>query len=90
MKVVLNGPIDVYIVRNAFIKYVMNVLQIIIIRINNIDPDSEKNHKISREMLQAGIPIEVALDKFNRFSNKCDLLVGHNVSFDKRMNIPIV
>tara|TARA_B110000858_G_scaffold115278_1_gene131773 strand:- start:841 stop:1470 length:630 start_codon:yes stop_codon:yes gene_type:complete len=51
----------------------------------NIDPDSEKIHKISREMLQDGIPIEVALDKFNRFSNKCDLLVGHNVSFDKRM-----
>ena len=51
----------------------------------NIDPDSEKIHKISREMLKNGIPIGVALEKFNKYSNMSDLLVGHNVSFDKRM-----
>ena len=51
----------------------------------NIDPESEKIHKISREMLKDGVPISVALAKFNLHANKCDLLVAHNVSFDKRM-----
>lgn len=51
----------------------------------NIDPESEKIHKISREMLKDGVPISVALAKFNLHAGKCDLLVAHNVSFDKRM-----
>ena len=51
-----------------------------------IQPESQKVHNISRELLSSkGIPIEHALDKFNRFSDMSDVLVGHNVSFDKRM-----
>ena len=51
-----------------------------------IQPESQKIHNISRELLSSkGIPIEHALEKFNRFSDMSDLLVGHNVSFDKRM-----
>lgn len=50
-----------------------------------IDPESQKIHNISRDMTDKGIPIQEALNKFNRFSDKSDLLVAHNVSFDKRM-----
>ncbi len=51
-----------------------------------IQPESQKIHNISREMLiDKGISIEQALEKFNKFSEMSDLLVGHNVSFDKRM-----
>ena len=32
-----------------------------------------------------GIPIKEALDKFNELLIKADRVVGHNVSFDKRM-----
>lgn len=32
-----------------------------------------------------GIPIKEALDKFNELLNQADRVVGHNVSFDKRM-----
>jgi len=54
----------------------------------NITPESEKIHNISREMLDSkGISIQAALNKFNAFAEKSDLLVGHNVSFDKRMVI---
>ena len=53
-----------------------------------IQPESQKIHNISREMLaNKGISIEQALEKFNKFSEMSDLLVGHNVSFDKRMVI---
>ena len=53
-----------------------------------IQPGSQIIHNISREMLtDRGIPIEQALEKFNKFSDMSDLLVGHNVSFDKRMVI---
>jgi DNA polymerase III epsilon subunit-like protein len=53
-----------------------------------IQPESQKIHNISREMLaDKGILIEQALEKFNKFSEMSDLLVGHNVSFDKRMVI---
>lgn len=51
-----------------------------------IQLESQKIHNISREMLiDKGISIEQALEKFNKFSEMSDLLVGHNVSFDKRM-----
>ena len=36
-------------------------------------------------LIDKGISIEQALEKFNKFSEMSDLLVGHNVSFDKRM-----
>lgn len=51
-----------------------------------IEEGSQAIHKISREKLNKdGIPIDESLKKFNSWSEKCDLLVGHNVSFDKRM-----
>jgi DNA polymerase III epsilon subunit-like protein len=54
----------------------------------NITPESQKIHNISREILDSkGIPIQDALEKFNKFATMSDLLVGHNVSFDKRMVI---
>jgi DNA polymerase III epsilon subunit-like protein len=53
-----------------------------------INQESQKIHNISRELISAkGIPIQEALEKFNKFSEMSDLLVGHNVSFDKRMVI---
>lgn len=53
-----------------------------------IEPGSQKIHNISREtLIDKGIPIQEALKKFNKFSDSSDLLVGHNVSFDKRMVI---
>jgi len=67
---------DLVTVENDYINIDSNV---------NIDPASEKIHKISRDMLKDGITISEALYKFNRFSDKCELLVAHNVSFDKRM-----
>lgn len=50
-----------------------------------IDPESVKIHNITSDKLRNGINIVQALEKFNRHAEKVDLLVGHNVSFDKRM-----
>jgi len=51
-----------------------------------IDPESFNIHHISREMLnEKGINIVVALKEFNECLNICDIVVGHNISFDKRM-----
>ncbi len=51
-----------------------------------IEPGSQKIHNISREMItEKGILIRDALEKFNKFASLSDLLVAHNVSFDKRM-----
>lgn len=53
-----------------------------------IEEDSQAIHQISRDKLNKdGISIDEALNKFNNWAEKCDLLVGHNVSFDKRMVI---
>jgi DNA polymerase III epsilon subunit-like protein len=51
----------------------------------NISKESQEIHNITREMLDKGINIIDALEKFNYFSSVSDLLVGHNISFDKRM-----
>lgn len=50
-----------------------------------IDPESVKIHNITSEQLRNGINIVQALEKFNSHAEKVDLLVAHNVSFDKRM-----
>lgn len=53
-----------------------------------IEEASQAIHQISRDKLNKdGISIDEALNKFNNWAEKCDLLVGHNVSFDKRMVI---
>lgn len=52
----------------------------------DITPDSEAIHHISLVMCQAnGIRMLDALNCFNKAMDKADILVGHNISFDKRM-----
>ena len=51
-----------------------------------ITPESEAIHHISRVMCDAdGIPILEALNMFNKALDLCDVIVGHNLSFDKRL-----
>jgi DNA polymerase III epsilon subunit-like protein len=51
-----------------------------------ITPESEAIHHISRVMCQAdGIDISEAINLFNKALDKAELIVGHNISFDKRM-----
>lgn len=51
-----------------------------------ITPGSEAIHHISRVMCEAnGISINDALTYFNKALTQADLIVGHNISFDKRM-----
>ena len=61
------------------------------IKINDdvvIEEKSQKIHNISKDKLNTlGINIVDALNKFNKWAEQCELLIGHNVSFDKRMVI---
>jgi DNA polymerase III epsilon subunit-like protein len=51
-----------------------------------ITPGSEAIHHISRVMCHAnGIDIKDAINCFNKALDKADMVVGHNISFDKRM-----
>lgn len=50
-----------------------------------ITPESQKVHQITRETLNKGKNIDEALHSFNEWSKQCDLLVAHNISFDKKM-----
>jgi len=51
-----------------------------------ISQESFNIHNISREILDAqGINIVPALNEFNECLKKCDIVVGHNISFDKRL-----
>lgn len=52
-----------------------------------VNPESTKIHCITHEQLNNGILIVDALLKFNKYASNCDLIVAHNVSFDKRMII---
>jgi DNA polymerase III epsilon subunit-like protein len=80
-----------HIIQLSYIVYDSETNEIITVEDDtniNITPESQKIHNISREMLDSkGIPIQDALHKFIRFTDMSDLLVGHNVSFDKRMVI---
>ena len=52
----------------------------------NLTPESVAIHKITRERCnKEGIPIQIALRKFNTALKYTDLIVGHNISFDKRV-----
>ena len=54
----------------------------------DLTPKSVEIHGISRDIIrQRGIPIVDALNAFKRALNSCDLCVGHNISFDKRLLI---
>ncbi len=81
-----------YIIQLSYIIYCTetNKMNIINDYINipdsvKISKESQEIHKISRNTLKGGIDIENALKKFNYYSNNSELVVGHNVSFDKRM-----
>ncbi len=51
-----------------------------------ITPGSEAIHHISRLMCEAnGIAIKDALNYFNKALEQADVVVGHNISFDKRL-----
>ena len=51
-----------------------------------ITEGSYEKHRISREILnEKGINIRVALQDFNRYLGLSDIVIGHNISFDKRM-----
>lgn len=60
-----------------------------IIRIDDtiaISEESMKIHGITRSMSRRrGIPLIEAISKFNGALQECDRVVGHNISFDKRM-----
>ncbi len=51
-----------------------------------ISEASYEKHGITRELLNdKGVNIRTAMHDFNRFLNIADIVVGHNISFDKRM-----
>jgi len=51
-----------------------------------ISQKSIEIHGLNHEFLNAnGIHIIPALREFNDYLDKCDVVVGHNISFDKRM-----
>ena len=51
-----------------------------------ISQESFNIHNISREILNVqGINIVPALKEFNECLKLCDIVVGHNISFDKRL-----
>lgn len=51
-----------------------------------ISPESVRIHGITRsQSTRKGIPLKTAISDFNRALNMADWVVGHNISFDKRM-----
>ena len=51
-----------------------------------INPDSYNIHKISNSYLsEHGKNINHVLNNFNIAVKKCDIIVGHNLSFDKKL-----
>jgi DNA polymerase III subunit epsilon len=51
-----------------------------------ISPESENIHKITKEISQTkGIDIKQELIYFNKALLEADIIVGHNISFDKRV-----
>ena len=51
-----------------------------------INEESYKINGISEQLCKRkGIDIKVALESFNNAIKKCDIVVAHNLSFDKRM-----
>lgn len=64
-------------IKNDYIKINENI---------EITPESFEKHKITKEMLnEKGINIKSALLQFNNHVRMSDLIIGHNISFDKRM-----
>ena len=84
-----------YILQLSYVVYDLSLNKIIkqndkYIKINDnvdISIESQNVHKITREICNKGDLINKVLHEFKKDMNECDLLVGHNVSFDKRMII---
>ena len=52
----------------------------------DISEESIKLHKITKEINQRiGVDRKISLYNFNKELQNCDIVVGHNISFDKRM-----
>lgn len=82
-----------YIIQLSYVLYDMSNNSIIAkdryINIDNsilITPESIEKHHLTHEILNIkGINIIPALKEFNGYLKLADLVVGHNISFDKRM-----
>ncbi len=83
-----------YILQISYIMYdISNNTEVICNDYINVDPslvtitpESYNIHKISMDYLQEnGRNIIPALKEFNKILNKCDMVVGHNIQFDKKM-----
>ena len=71
---------------NKILKYVDTLIDID--NSIHIDPNSIKIHKITKDMCKNnGKPIKNVLEDFNNILDKSDLLIGHNLQFDKHMLI---
>lgn len=83
-----------YIVQLSFIYYDSEINDVIdyydnVIKLPDnitIPEDSTRIHGITNEIMrEKGINIITALKKFNDILKDCDIVVAHNISFDKRM-----
>ena len=82
-----------YIIQLSYIFYDLSINSVLIkdnyIKLDSsitISQESYNIHNISREILDAqGINIVDALKDFNECLKVCDIVVGHNISFDKRL-----
>ncbi len=83
-----------HIVQISYILYDTEKKEIItyndeIIKISDIvkiSKESEKIHGISeKQCKRQGVLIGEALDRFNEKLIECDMVIGHNISFDKRL-----
>ena len=83
-----------YIVQLSFIYYNSDNNSVIKVYDNiiklpediNIPEISTNIHGITNEMMrEKGISIRKALNEFNNALKDCDVVIGHNISFDKRM-----
>ena len=65
------------IIKNNYIKLDKSIV---------IPPESFEKHKFTHDFLNNnGIDMITALREFNELLKICDIIVGHNISFDKRM-----
>jgi DNA polymerase-3 subunit epsilon len=83
-----------YIIQLSFMVFDTETKEILeysdhIIRLDNtvdISPASIAIHQITAQRSQSeGIPIQQALDHLGEYMSEADVLVGHNILFDKRM-----
>ena len=83
-----------YIVQLSFIYYDSEINDVIeyydkVIKLPDnitIPEDSIRIHGITNEIMrEKGINIKTALKEFNDILKECDIVIAHNISFDKRM-----